>query len=237
MRKCFYFFCLLNFLSVPLFVRNAEAQIFADKSIFYWSEASPPVRNLALRNSADQPLMVEVKIVEVLNPGTPEEKLEPSEDVLASPKRFSVPAKGERTVRLLRRGAHGQNERVFRISFVPKASDDATENAGKSVPIPGTSGVLKVLTGVGILVFSQPAVEDAHLVVERRENSVLLRNEGNVNIAILKLRRCVKPDEGCEEVIPKRLYPGNSFEVPDTAGKVVFIRKRIGDKISEENVQ
>jgi P pilus assembly chaperone PapD len=219
-----------------LTAQSAKAQIFADKSIFYWASSAPPVKNLALRNSAEQPLMVEVKIVEVINPGTPEEKLEPSEDVLASPKRFSVPAKGERTVRLLRKGEHGKTERVFRISFIPQARDDETEGAQKSIPIPGTSGVLKVLTGVGILVFSQPAVEEPHLTIERKENSVILTNEGNVNIAILKLRRCTKADEGCEDIVPKRLYPGNTFVVPDTAGKVVFIRKRIGDNISEENV-
>ena len=160
MRQCIYFFLLLNFVLFPFLTTNAHAQIFADKSIFYWSEASPPVRNLALRNSAEQPLMVEVKIVEVLNPGTAEEKLDDSEDILASPKRFSVPPKGERTVRLLRRGTHGEHERVFRVSFIPRASDDADENApGKTVAVPGTSGILKVLTGVGVLLFTQPAVE------------------------------------------------------------------------------
>jgi P pilus assembly chaperone PapD len=228
MKYLFGIFCALFIVRLP-----AQAQITADKTVVYWQQNSPPVKNVAVRNSANKSILVEVRVNEVLNPGEASINQQPSNDILVAPKRFSVPPRGERTVRMLRRGEHGAKERVFRISFVPEAREDEDQSDNKPTHV---RTMLRVLTGVGILLFTEPTVSEPKLLVERQDNKIVLKNQGNVNIALLKVKRCAKVGEDCEEIVPKRLYPGTSFEINDTNGKVISIRKRIGDEVTEENL-
>lgn len=216
----------------------AEAQITVDRSIFYWSHLNPPVQNVSVRNSAEQPMFVEVKAEEVINPGTAGEHRDIAQDIIVAPKRFSVPAKGERVVRLLRKGSHGDSERVFRVSFIPQARESTDEEKTETARTHGAvQTTLKVLSGVGILIFTEPKEITPLLETERDGDTVRLKNTGNVNVLISKIRKCLKENEACEEVTPKRLYPGNSLEVAGTSGKVVTFTKRIGNEFSEATVE
>ena len=227
-------FCLFYLLLIPTI---GQAQIFANKTIYYWGQQLPPVQNVAVRNGSDKTLLVTVNVVEVENPGGEDQKHVPSEDIIVTPKRFSVTGNGERTVRLLRRGEHGQRERVFRISFVPEArEEDDIATTSVQTGNPNVVATLKVLTGIGLLVFTQPAAGEADLEIERREGNILLKNNGNVNIALLKVQKCVSEGNQCEDVVPRRVYPGRSFEVKETKGKVVYLRKRVGEAVSEMTI-
>ena len=181
-------------------------------------------------------MFVELKAEEVIEPGSTNENRILAQDLLVAPKRFSVPAKGERIVRLLRKAPLGAMERVFRVSFVPQSIERTEEEKAQAEIKGGFQTTLKVLSGVGILIFFEPENPNPKLSSERSDDKLVLRNTGNVNILLAKIKRCTKPGEECEEITPKRLYPGNSLEVGGVSGKVVTVTKRIRNEFSDETI-
>ena len=213
--------------------RIAECQVSVNRVIIDFKAGDPPVTNLLVRNSSANAMYVEVQPVEVQNAGEAEEKQVPTERFIISPKRFSLPPNGDRTVRLLIKSSPSDIEQVFRASFVPleEESDfEAPKSAGK------TAAMIRILTGVGILVFVSPAASHPDLGWERIGEKLRLTNTGNVNVLVDQLKACHGTNVDCVEFQPKRLYPGNVYEVSAAETKTFTFRKKIGDSFSTEVV-
>lgn len=198
-----------------LFASTTQAQITVDGVIVHLAANQRPVHNVTVGNSSEHAAYAVVQVEEFVDPANPT-KTVPSSDLLASPKAFSVEANGSRTVRLLLKTPPQEKERVFRVSFVPQDhgfGQEIEKNVG------GHSTVIRVLTGMGILVFCDPANPHSDLSWERGENKLTFTNKGNVNVYLSEGQACLKPAEGnkpgenCQKLDSKRIYGGSNFEV------------------------
>ena len=187
LSRMFRYSSFLFVLAVAVLFQTASAfaQISVDKVILTFSETDQPVKNILVRNAASDAMFVVVTATKVLNAGLPDESIVPTDEILVAPKRFSVPGRGERTVRLLLRQKSGELEQPYRLSFIPEARDLTDEEKAAA----NGKSTLRVLTGVGILVFAQPRQPTPKLVWDREPNKLTFRNEGNVNILVDKITR------------------------------------------------
>lgn len=230
------------YLAITLFLgilglsSTAVAQISVSNIIFHFEAGSKPVKNITVRNSSERPLYVTVSPQAILRPGFPDESRVPTSDLLITPKRFPVPAKGERIVRMLLKKAPGNEEQVFRASFAPQAKPFLGEEEKKQ------SGMtIKILTGVGILVFVEPLQPKPELVWERKEGKMIFRNTGNVNCILNDGKLCEGPPQparpadlsSCKELPAKRLYPGNTLEVEVIEKATIYYKRRVKDDFTE----
>lgn len=198
-----------------------SAQISVTDVITSFRSSDRPVKNITVGNSSEELLYVTAEPIEVLNPGTKNEERVKTTSLLVSPSRFSIQGKGKRTVRILLRERPKDTEKVFRISYIPQAEshEEAAEKDSASANTRNIS--IKVLTGVGMLIFAEPTDLKQSLHYERNGETVTFKNEGNTNVRIRtpfackvedisKLNQSDDESQFCEALppIPMRLYPG-----------------------------
>lgn len=211
------------------------AQVTAETMILEFDSNARPVRNFVVRNSSDEAVAVRAIPYFVSNPGRPDEKPVPTEDFLVSPGEFSIGPNGERTVRLLVRKPLVKEQQAFRVNFVPIAKEDREgEQEKKKIGMQ-----LKVMTGVGILVFVNPPEKKEDLRWERQDNGskIVFKNAGNINVMIDEPAACSSKDlQTCVPLQPnsKRMYPQNVLEFSGVQGKILHFVKRIGDDQEEQ---
>jgi len=214
---CFLLFAFL------LLATSSQAQISVDNVILRFSAGQRPVQNVNVRNNSDKLGYVTVEVTSVTNPGK-NEKAEKSKDLIASPKAFSIEANGVRAVRLLVQSAPIDEERIFRVSFIPQDKGFGDEYVKTQS---GRSAVIRVLSGMGMLVFVDPTKPVIKLDWNRSGDNLVFENTGNVNIYLADGVSCppgseknteekgvttAKSDE-CPKLETKRLYAGAKLEL------------------------
>ena len=213
-KYCLSFVVLIALLLAPL---GALAQISVDKVIFSFHPGQPPVQNVVVRNSGTDALGVEIEPEEVQNPGTPEEKRVPTENLLASPKRISLPAGGQRTVRFLLKSPAKDKELIYRVKLNPKLQGFLPEEEQSSK---SKETKIKVVTTVGLLVFALPEKPTVDIKTERIGNTVKFTNAGNTNVYIDEGKHCEDAEnKQCKDIPAARIYAGGTATLPLTAGK------------------
>jgi P pilus assembly chaperone PapD len=227
-RNLFFFLAILLalFLVAP---QQLSAQVSVQGLFYYFRPGESPVQNVVVQNVSERSLLVGVDISEIQSPGTENRKRVPAEDLLVSPRRFSLPAGTSRLARLLLKAPPGDVERVYRVSFVPESSDDPeTDDNGK----PRKVGMnIKVLTGMGILVFVEPSNRVRKLDAKVVNRQAVLTNEGNVNVYLDNVAVCPRQGKGeCKKFPAKRLYAGQSIEFPLAADQQLTLMRRYGDE-------
>jgi P pilus assembly chaperone PapD len=209
--------------------RQLSAQVSVQGLFYYFRPGESPVQNVVVQNVSERSLLVGVDISEIQSPGTENRKRVPAEDLLVSPRRFSLPAGTSRLARLLLKAPPGDVERVYRVSFVPESSDDPeTDENGK----PRKVGMnIKVLTGMGILVFVEPSSRVRKLNSKVVNRQAVLTNEGNVNVYLDNVAVCPRQGKGeCKKFPAKRLYAGQSIDFPLGADQQLTLMRRYGDE-------
>lgn len=212
------FLCLL--CSAP---QTARAQITVDSVIVHFGASERPVHNVIVGNSSNNPAYVKIEAVAVVEPEK-SEKVVPTGELLASPKTFSIEPNGQRTVRLLLKSPPTDKERVFRVSFIPQDrgfGEEVVQNKD------GIKTIIKVLTGMGILVFADPIKPVEDLQWERVGNKIIFSNTGNVNIYLGEGQSC-SPAGVCSKIPSKRLYASNKLEVISPLENTVSILSKAG---------
>jgi P pilus assembly chaperone PapD len=181
------------------------------------------VHNVIVGNSSKNPAYVKVETVAVQEPEK-SEKVVPTSELLASPKTFSIEPNGQRTVRLLLKSPPTDKERVFRVSFIPQDrgfGEEVVQNQD------GVKTVIKVLTGMGILIFADPLKPVENLSWERVGNKIIFTNTGNVNMYLGDGQSCSQAGV-CSKLPSKRLYATNQFEVISPLENTVSIMSKAG---------
>jgi len=203
----------------------AGAVMAVDRSIFHFEPGGPPRADVQIINPDDEPMYVEVEVLEVVFPGTIDEQRLPvadprAVDFLVTPNRLVVPPKSRRIVRLVNLGGHGEQERVLRINLKPVPA-----------PMQATTSGVRVLVAHQLLVVVMPEEPRSEIVANRDGNHLLLENRGNVNVLLRSGRACataadldVPHSDACSAIEARRLYPGNSWDL-DLArtGPVEFV--------------
>lgn len=206
---------------------SVAAQVSVQGLFFYFKPGEPPVQNVVVQNPSERSLLVGVEIIEIEAPGSDQRKRIPATDIIVSPRRFSLPAGSSRLARILLKAPASERERVFRVSFVPESADDPEEESSKAKK---PSMNIKVLTGMGILVFVEPLQPRRGLSTNLEGASAILKNTGNINVYIDNIAVCPRKGEGeCKKHPAKRLYAEQQMSIPLQPNHRLSFVRRYGD--------
>lgn len=190
----------------------AQANMLVDRSIVVFKPGDAPRQDVMVMNAGKEPLYVQVEVMEVQNPGTPDEKRVVVTDpekiaLLATPRRFMVEPDGRRPLRLVNQQPKAAAERVYRINLSPVV--------GKlELPDEGNAMAVKVVVGYQLLVLTSPAEPRDGLEVKRSGKVAVFRNTGNTNIFLYGGQQCPgaqAAEADCKSLPDHRLYPGNEW--------------------------
>ena len=178
-----------------------------DRIIVDFPASGAPRQDVTVMNPEEEPLYLQVEVLEVSNPGTEQEKREVVKDpqtigFIATPARLTIPAGSRRAVRLVNLEGHGDVERVYRVNLKPVAA-----------PFEAETSVIRVLVGYQLLVFIAPNKVRQSVTARREGKTLWLENNGNVNVRLYDGEQC---QQECVSVKGTRLYPDNrvSMELP-----------------------
>ena len=208
-------FALILTMVCLLSSQAGEAQISVSDSVIHFQAGTRPIVNVAVRNSSDSALFVSTVLERSADPGMADSKMVLDDSILVSPKKFSVPAKGERTVRLLLKKPLMETEQLFTLTFAPQEKE-FDEDESQKIQVKGRGINLRILSGMAALVFVDPARPNPDLKWTREPGKVVFKNDGNQHVRILFAKACRKDTEGAEECVPseaKRVYSGKTHEV------------------------
>jgi P pilus assembly chaperone PapD len=172
----------------------------------------------------------------------------PAEDLLVSPKNFSIAPQGQRTIRILLKSPPADKEQAYRVLLLPQYSEFG-EDQVKAAKVRGSTLSLKVATGIGVLVYAQPRQVVASLEVERSASQVIFSNKGNVHftvsggvscpsnvvlsdaerqLALHEKNAATFEEKGCNFIAGARVHAGRSVNIPVPSNRRLFIGKRLG---------
>lgn len=199
------------------------AQVTVNNILLSFPAGQRPIQNVTVGNSSDEPAYVVASLERVLDPETGGNKAEPSEDVLISPKSFSIEPRGQRAVRFLLRNPPKDKEVVYRALFTPQDRGFGQEAKHN---VAGRVASIRVLTGMGVLLFVEPPKPLGELHWIRSKESVLFKNLGNVHVELGEGKGCLGAD--CAPMERKRVYAGATFEVKVAGDRTVTYLARTG---------
>ena len=211
---------IASLLMLSSFVHGAMA---VDQNVFHFEPGQSPRADVQVTNPDVDPLYVEVEVLQVVNPGRPEEErilIDNPRHVnfLVTPNRFIVPPKSRKVVRLVNLGGHGDEERVFRVNLKPV-----------SPPMKATKSGVRIVVAHQLLVMVAPEQNVGQVVATREGGTLKLENQGNTNVLLRAGRQCeteadlrTKSSDACVDLDTKRLYPGNVLELADS-GPAEFV--------------
>ena len=206
------------------------AQVSVDRAIVYFKAGERPIEDVIVRNGGEETLSVTANPDIMISPGSSDEKREPTEDMLVSPKRFTLEPGGQRTVRLILKKPYSEYEQVYRVRFVPEArgfgKDEPQDTKDKKT-------LLKVITGMGILILVEPKEPSPNLEWKRDAGKLVVKNTGNINIFLSDGKACSGNDGPCQDITGNRLYPGNVLETATADNRTVKFRKEVRQQFED----
>lgn len=184
-----------------------------DRSIVTFKPGDPARQDVMVMNAGQEPIYVQVEVLEVQRPGTPEETRVPVKDpekmaLLVTPARLMVEPGGRRPLRVVNLKPGGNSERVYRVNLSPvvgKLEADTDANAM----------AVKVVVGYQLLVLTSPADPVEQLEVKRAGKLATFRNTGTTNVLLFGGLQCPTPaaaEADCRQLPDRRLYPGNEWQ-------------------------
>jgi len=191
----------------------AAATMQLERNIVHLLPGQPPRVDLRVTNPDEETLYVEVEVLEVENPGTPEETRTPVRDpqaanFLVTPNKFIVAPGSRKLVRFVNTGGHGDAERIFRVNLKPV-----------SPPMEATEHAIRLVVGYQVLVVIAPEKPDPDVAVSRIGNRLTVDNRGNSNVLFRHGLQCAseeylksRNEDGCQGIKARRVYPGNVWQ-------------------------
>lgn len=213
---------------------TAVAQVSVGNSVVSMGSSDRPLTDVTVINGFATLVFVVPEVDLITNPGEGKDKFQPTDDLIVSPKRFSIPPKGDRKARVLLKKGFGEEEKVYRIVFTPAPPpEDLGEElkGGKRV-----RPLVKVVTTVGMLVFVEPKIVKPGLEWTVQGKKVTFRSTGNIHMKLDEVFLCDSNEDApnCRKIEGKRIYPGQTYEISGGAGDAVLkFRKGVGEATSE----
>lgn len=182
--------------------------IFVDRAIVRLGADKQPREDIKVINNGSDVGYVEVEVLAVHNPGTPEEQRVKVTDpdqikLIASPSKLMIPANSQKLVRIVNLDPGSTEERIYRINVTP-VLPPLQEDEGS---------VVRVVVAYQLLVIVDPATPREEVEVLRQGYRLTLNNKGNTNILFSDGRQCEADNTNCVEIAAHRVYPGNSWQV------------------------
>jgi len=209
---------LLSFGTALMMGQCSWAELLVDRSIVIFEDGQTREDVKVLNNSPEDKLYVSVEGYRVVDPGTEDEIYEPLKDNLqpsfvATPGKLVVQPDSSNIVRLLSLAPAADEERIYRINFLPIARPlalDEIEPGGEK----GVKPALEILLAYQVLAIVLPVDPAPSVDMKRTGKSVVFSNAGNANYLLTNGQQCDPDDqEVCSGLPNKRIYPGNTFNV------------------------
>jgi len=218
------FFKVILILSCIL-VPRAEAQISVNDVIVQFKAGERPVQNIVVKNSSPDVFYVTATCEELTEPSEDKSPLVATEDILISPKKFSIDGNSERVIRMLHRKPADDKERVYRVAFVPQEKEfgEAIVRQDRD-----RRTMLRVITGMGILVFVDPAKPLSDLKWTRDGDTIKFYNAGNQHVRLSDGKACDSEGVGCTDIPTRRVYGGKEYVVSAPKTKTLYFTRRDG---------
>lgn len=204
MRRIGRFLCaMLLFASA-----NALADMYVDRSIVIFEPGGQPRQDVKVSNSGSDVMYVQVAVLRVEHPGTPQEKrvrvTDPTQlKLLATPSKLVIPPHGQKLVRIVNLQTDNPVERVYRINVTPIVA-----------PLSQKSSQLRIVVAYQILAIVQPNKPHSTLSASRSGKTITFSNSGNTNILLSEGKQCNPKDtQECEDLASRRLYAGNTWQL------------------------
>ncbi len=189
-----------------LVVTNAHGEMFVDRSIVIFEPGAQPRQDVEVSNTGDEVIYVQVEVLRVNSPGTPDEvreKVDNPQDLklLATPSKLIIPPGSRKLVRIVNLQTSNDEERVYRINVTPIVP-----------PLQEESSQLRIVVAYQILTIVQPDDPATNLAVTRDGRTIRFSNTGNTNVLLSDGQQCNGADDTCEDLPSRRLYAGNAWE-------------------------
>lgn len=203
------YFLILPGLIILLFNSNLSAEMYVDRAIVIFEPGGSQREDVKVSNTGDEVIYIQVEVFNVLNPGTPEEErvkvTNPKElKLIATPNKMVIPAGGQKLVRIVNLQTNNKTERIYRINVTPIVA-----------PLSEETSKLRIIVAYQILTIIQPISPRAELLATRSGNVVRFENRGSSNILLSEGSQCKPHDStACEDLPSRRLYAGNTWELP-----------------------
>lgn len=188
----------------------AHAQVTVSAVILTFKAKQRPVQTISVGNGATTPTYVVAHVEKVLDPEKGGNTSEPSDDILISPKTFSIEPGGQRSVRLLLRTPSPEKETVYRALFVPQDRGFGQEISRE---VQGRRASIRVLTGMGTLVFVEPSTSTRDFSWIRSPTGITFTNNGTLHEELSNVHRCPTNGGPCSSLEGKRVYAASSYEL------------------------
>ena len=192
-----------------LLSQSLLAQLAVDRIIVDFTADSPNRNDVQLYNTSEtETLFINVEVLEVENPGTPEEARVITDDpskigLIASPNRVILAPGSRRLVRLVNLFPAEDEERIFRVNFSPVAGEFEAEQSA-----------VKLMVGYQALIIVRPEKTVFDLDGQRKGNTLTLTNNSNTNVYLSNIRQCDDQEsDSCTTYVENRLYPGNVWKM------------------------
>lgn len=190
-----------------LAVGASHADIFVDRAIVRMATGESPREDIKVINNGAETGYVQVEVLEVHNPGTPEEERVKVTDpenmtLIASPSKLMIPPNSQKMVRIVNLEPGTARENIYRINVTP-VLPPLEENA---------ESVVRVVVAYQILVIVDPSQPVEGLEIKRSGYRLTLTNNGNTNVLFSDAQQCTEDSGHCVDIPAHRVYPGNTWE-------------------------
>ena len=195
-------------ISLMLVSTSTLADMYVDRSIVIFEPGGQPRQDVKVTNTGDDTIYIEVEVLRVDKPGTPEEKRQKVTDprelkLLATPSKLIIPAGGQKLVRIVNLQSSNTTERVYRINVTPIVA-----------PLQDSKSQLRIVVAYQILAIVQPDHPQSTLSATRDGKIISFSNSGNTNILLSEGKQCNPQDQQeCKDLPSRRLYAGNSWQL------------------------
>jgi len=207
---------LMTLFGFTLLSTAAWSEIAVRPMSLYFKAGGSPYKDVLLRNKGKAPSYVDIQAVELLNPGTPAEKIQTAKNpktlgLLVTPIRSKLNAKQARSIRVSILQAPGQKERDYRLWVRPLPNNVRAKGAKPTKP----QMYLQVLTAYYVYAHVLPEKPAPQLQVKQSGKDITVKNAGNVVVELRNGKQCNVKSQ-CELLPKKTLYPNAVWQL---AGK------------------
>lgn len=182
--------------------REARAELSLSQLVVELQPGKHAREDIEVRNIGAELMYVAIDTREILNAGTPAESTRESPNpaqlgLLVSPARMVLEPGQRKLIRVAAISAPGNRERVYRVRVKPVVGQLSSEQSG-----------LKILIAYDVLVLSKPTNPQPMVRGVRRDNVLVLRNDGNTSVELTDGKQCDASIKLCEPLPGGRLYAG-----------------------------
>ena len=214
---------------------SAFAAMQLSNAIVFFEPDKPPRQDITIYNPDKENLYVKVELIEVKNPGLPDEERIPVTNpeeisLIITPNKLLIPPNSHKSIRLVNVKPPGEKERVFRATVTPVTGEYTATQSG-----------IKLMIAYGLLIFVQPENPKPELIVTRTGTKFHVKNIGNTNTVLTKGRQCLDlsktssdDNSNCHELPSKRIYAGGEWSQDLPMDAPVEYSLKTANKISIE---